>query len=103
MKYTAQLMLAQLASYGLCTPEFEFYEVRKWRFDYAWVAQKVALEIEGGTRKQGRHNRHEGYEGDCRKYNRAQLLGWLVIRATTEMVQSGEATILLREALLLRS
>lgn len=64
--------------------EFRFCE-RRWRFDWAWPDQKVALEIEGGVYARGRHTRGKGYENDCRKYNAALLQGWRVLRATTGM------------------
>lgn len=72
---------------GLPMPvsEFKFHPTRKWRFDKAWPPLMVSLEIEGATWVQGRHTRGKGYENDCRKYNAAQLLGWKVLRATTEM------------------
>ena len=66
-------------------PEFIFHPTRKWRFDWAWPVQKIALEIEGGVYSQGRHVRGKGYENDVRKYNQALLLGWKVLRATTGM------------------
>lgn len=71
--------------------EFVFAAPRKWKFDFAFTDQKIAVEVEGGTWKQGRHNRGGGYESDCRKYSHAAILGWRIIRVTTEMVLSGEA------------
>ena len=71
-------------------PEFRFCD-RRWRFDYAWPDRKIALELEGGTWVGGRHTRGAGYRNDCRKYNRAAVLGWIVIRATTDMAADGSA------------
>jgi hypothetical protein len=51
----------------------------------------LAAEIEGATWTQGRHTRGKGFEEDCTKYNEAALLGWNVLRFTTEMVQDGRA------------
>ena len=31
-----------------------------------------------------------GFERDCRKYSHAAILGWRVLRFTTDMVMSGE-------------
>jgi hypothetical protein len=63
---------------------------RKWRFDFAWPEQKIAVEIEGGTLfGKSRHSRGQGFVSDCRKYNTAALMGWRVLRFTTEMVKSG--------------
>ncbi len=79
-------------------PEYEFHPERKWRFDFAWPARKLAVEIEGGLYatklkdgKPGRHNRGKGMEEDMRKYNSASALGWTLLRFSTGMVKSGEA------------
>lgn len=68
--------------------EFVFASPRKWRFDFAWEALKLAVEIEGGTWSQGRHTRGTGYEADIEKYNVAALMGWKVLRYSTAMVRS---------------
>lgn len=78
--------------------EFRFCE-RMWRFDFAWPAQKLALEVEGGIWTSGRHTRGSGYANDLAKYNRAAMLGWRVLRFTTQMVESGQAINEVLEAL----
>lgn len=60
---------------------------RRWRFDFAWPKEKVAVEVEGGTWTYGRHNRPSGFEGDVEKYNVAAVRGWLVLRITSEMLK----------------
>lgn len=62
-----------------------------WRFDFAFLDYKIAIEIEGATFSRGRHTRGLGFEDDCRKYNTANELGWTVYRFTGNMVNSGEA------------
>ena len=62
-------------------------KVRKWRFDIAWPEYKIAVEVEGGVYTSGRHTRGVGYEMDLRKYNAAALCGWLVFRATPQMLE----------------
>lgn len=64
---------------------------RDWRFDFAWPAQRIAVEVEGGTWQGGRHTRGRGYEDDCEKYNRAAELGWRVFRFTEGMLLDGRA------------
>lgn len=68
------------AGLPLPTPELVFAPPRRWRFDHAWPAQKVALEIEGGAFSGGRHVRAEGFLADCEKYSEAAALGWRIIR-----------------------
>lgn len=70
--------------FGIPAPvtEHRFHPTRKWRFDYAWVEQKVALEVEGAVWTGGRHTRGSGYVKDLEKYSEAAILGWCVIRVT---------------------
>lgn len=70
--------------------QYRFHPERRWTFDFAWPDEKLALEVEGGTWVQGRHSRGAGYTSDCRKYNTAVVLGWRVLRATTDMIENGE-------------
>ncbi len=72
-------------------PEFRFHETRKFRFDLAWPSLKVAVEREGGTWGIGRHNSGSGMSKDAEKYNLAAIGGWLVIRATVDMLRDGKA------------
>ena len=78
---------------GLPEPEREvrFHPTRRWRFDFAWLDKKLAVEIEGGVYNQGRHTRGKGFEGDCIKYAEAALLGWQVVRFSTQQVKAGTA------------
>ena len=71
-------------------PEHRFDPDRRWRFDWAWPEQKIALEQEGGIWIQGRHSRGAGMVKDMEKYNRAAVLGWRVLKATPQQVVSGE-------------
>lgn len=67
--------------------EFRFHEERKWRFDFAFPRQKLAIEVEG----RGRHQSFGGFDKDCEKYAEAVILGWRVIRVTPTQVMSGQA------------
>lgn len=51
---------------------------RRWRFDFAWVPELVAVEIDGGVHAHGRHQRPAGFLADRIKYESALRLGWRV-------------------------
>lgn len=69
-------------SNGLPVPiaEHMFYPGRKWRFDYYFPDYRVAIEIEGGAFKYGRHNRAVGFLKDMIKYNAAAGMGIIILR-----------------------
>jgi very-short-patch-repair endonuclease len=73
------------------TPEVRFAPPRRWRFDYAFKPQMVAVEIEGGAFSRGRHTRGAGFIADMEKYNTAVALGWKVLRFTPSQVKDGTA------------
>lgn len=86
----AELVEVNLNDLPECQKEFIFHPTRKWRFDYSWPELKVALEIHGGIFTNGRHTRGKGFSEDKVKMNSAQLLGWIVIEATTAQVKDGQ-------------
>jgi very-short-patch-repair endonuclease len=94
-------LVLHIRAHGLPEParEYRFDPPRRWRFDFAYPAQMVAIEVEGGTWTGGRHTRPAGFENDCEKYNRAALLGWRVLRFTRDMVLDGRARDVLSTAL----
>ncbi|OQC57677.1 MAG: hypothetical protein BWX54_01130 [Verrucomicrobia bacterium ADurb.Bin018] len=101
MSYSEELLYRTICNTQLPLPvrEYVFANPRRWRFDLAWPERKIAVEIEGGVWILGRHQRPDGFRRDIDKYNRATLLGWRVLRVTPDMIVSGEALDLVREAL----
>lgn len=64
-------------------PEHAFARPRRrWRLDYAWVEQRVGLEVDGGVYTGGRHTRGAGWEKDTEKLNTAAAMGWRILRTT---------------------
>lgn len=67
--------------------EFRFAKSigRDWAADM-YVLPNVLIEIEGGLygKKKSRHRTGRGYSGDCRKYNAGHLLGYIVMRYTSD-------------------
>lgn len=98
------LIAAAVVKAGYPEPEWEFrfHPERKWRFDLAWPELKVAFEREGSSWTGGRHTTGTGYRNDCKKYNAAAVMGYAVIRGTTDMIRSGLALEQLLEALEVR-
>ena len=68
---------------------------RDWRFDAAYVEEKIAIEVEGGTGwKRDAPSRHltpSGFAGDVEKYNAASVMGWALLRFTPTMLRDGSA------------
>ena len=65
-------------------PEHKFCDTRKWRFDFALLEKKIAIEVNGGVFTQGRHTRGEGFINDMEKLNKAVELGWRVLQYTPQ-------------------
>lgn len=126
----SQKMWMEIVASGIKKPDVEhiFHPTRKWRFDFAWIEEKVALEVHGGvfkrtsskqsketkwlserfgiqvqgTKKEyqgGRHNQGKGFIQDREKMNEAQLLGWIVIEVTNEHIKNRKAIEWVQKAL----
>jgi hypothetical protein len=86
-------------------PEFIFHPTRRWRYDRAWPAHRLVVDIDGGAwlHRHGKtahsHGQGAGFERDRKKDAEAMLLGFRVLRVTTKMVQSGAAIEYLRHLL----
>jgi hypothetical protein len=64
--------------------EFRFWPKGKaWLADYRVVGKMVLIELEGGVWSKGRHVRPAGFIEDCIKYNKAAMMGYMVIRIPT--------------------
>jgi len=72
-------------------PEYRFHPVRRWRFDFAWPAERggLALEVDGGQWMAG-GGRHNG-DKDREKLNVAACLGWRVLRVTPRDLETDPA------------
>jgi hypothetical protein len=85
---------------GLPKPalEYRFVTFRDWRFDLAFIEQKLAVEIQGGNfggklcpackrRPGGRHNSPEAMREEYEKLAHAAIRGWRVIVLMPEQVR----------------
>ena len=80
-------------------PEYTFHPSRKWRFDFAFVLDKLAVEIDGGVWTQGRHTRGSGRIADMEKQSEAAILGWRILYVTPEQISNGAALDYVQRAL----
>jgi hypothetical protein len=98
-------LLALLAERGAPVPvrEYQFHVERRWRFDWAWPEQRVALEVEGGAYAGGRHVRGSGFFEDCEKYSEAAAAGWLLVRVPPQWVDRARTVEWIERALSQRS
>lgn len=99
------LFRQQAATAGLPDPVEEYRGIhgRRFRFDLAWVEERIAVEIQGGRWIQTTgHNSGRGLERDYEKSNLATLNGWIYIQTTPEMVEDGRAIALVEEAFAVR-
>ena len=79
--------------------EYVFHPVRKWRFDYAFLGAKIALEVEGGVYTGGRHIRPKGFLGDVDKYNAAAVMGWRVLRVVPDRLRTFATIEMIKDAM----
>lgn len=94
--YLEEMFLNQLTENNLINGmqrEFVFRPDRKWRFDFAWLKEMVAVEIQGGIwlGKSGGHTSKKGFDNDCEKRNEAVIDGWRILHFTADQVRSGYA------------
>jgi very-short-patch-repair endonuclease len=82
---------AQLDHAGLrYEREYRFKPDRRFRFDFAFPAEQIAVEIDGVV-----HRIKSRFNADREKGTIALLLGWRVLHVTSAQVRSGEALALL--------
>ena len=66
--------------------EYVFAPPRKWRFDFVWTAEMLAVEVDGAVFTAGRHARGAGIVADAEKYEAALLRGWTVYRIPSRWI-----------------
>jgi len=67
--------------------EYRFNPKRRWRADYYLPDINTICEVEGATWAQGRHTRGKGYGNDCEKYNSVSIMGFKLLRYTTDQIK----------------
>ena len=87
------LFAFQLDSAGLTgyIREYQAIPGRRFRFDFAFVAERLLVEINGGTYTRGGHSTGLGIKRDYIKQNLCQLAGYKLLTFDSDMVKSGQA------------
>lgn len=95
------ILASRIALAGLPRPEvqFRFCPTRKWRADFAYPQAMLLIEAQGGIWSGGRHARGSGVAAEAEKFSTAAALGYRVLPLTREMIESGQAVELIRQAL----
>jgi len=87
------LFAMQLDSAGLTqyVREYQAIPGRKFRFDFAFLRERLLVEVNGGTYNGGAHGRGVGINRDYEKGNLAVVHNWRVLSFDTKQVKSGAA------------
>jgi very-short-patch-repair endonuclease len=75
---------------GRLSAEHYFHPDRQWRFDWAIVDARIAVEYDGVFRGKA-HTSIKDVMKDQEKHNEAQLLGWIIIRCNANTVNDESA------------
>lgn len=79
--------------------ELRAIEGRRFRVDFCWPQDNLAVEVQGGIWTRGRHARPMGIVKDYEKFNLLTLGGWRVLLLTSLDVQSGKGLKMILDAL----
>lgn len=97
----SRALARQLRLYGLPSPilEYPFDKQldgggRGWSFDLAWPSLHFAVEVDGAV-----HRIKARFKGDIEKHQKADSMGWRVLRVSPRQVETGAAVELVRAAL----
>lgn len=72
-------------------PQAMIIPERKYRIDYAFIAARLAVQIQGQIWKKGGHTSGRGMIRDAEVCNHLTCLGWKLLLITPEMIDSGQA------------
>jgi hypothetical protein len=72
-------LLCQASGLPMPVTEHVFHPTRKWRWDFAWPEEMLALEVDGGNFVQGAHVRGARILLTHEKLNAAAVLGWRIL------------------------
>lgn len=102
MSHLEDDLLFQIRAVGLPEPtrEYRAIEGRKFRWDFAFIEQRLLVEVSGAVYVPNTaHTSGKGISRDCEKANLATLAGWRQLTFTATMIKDGTAITMIEEAL----
>ena len=104
MASNVALFNALCAAHGVPAPahEYRFHPTRKWRFDFCWIDERLAMEVQGAIFTGGRHVRGAALVKEHEILHAAAILGYRVLFVTPQQLKTGEAFELVSKALEIR-
>lgn len=81
-----RLYWSAVAAHLPLAEEHAFHPSRRWRFDFAHVPSRTAIELHGAIWAGGRHTRGGGMQADCEKALAAACAGWVVVALVPPMI-----------------
>ena len=87
------LLESQMQEAGLSgfVREYQAIEGRRFRWDFAFVKDRLLIEVQGGVWVKGGHSTGVGITRDNEKFSLASVNKWFTIPVTTDHVKSGQA------------
>jgi very-short-patch-repair endonuclease len=85
-----ETQLKQVGATGYL-PQFCPILNRKYRSDFAFVDNRLLVEVQGGTWVSGRHNRASAMAAEYERHNTLTLAGWRILYFTADQVHAGTA------------
>lgn len=83
----------QIRAAGLPEPvrQAQLIPDRKFLWDFAWPAARLAVEVQGGIWRTGGHTTGAGVTRDCEKAALILIAGWRPLSVTADHVRTGRA------------
>ena len=81
-RYADVIIVAWLREHKIPAPEveYEYARPRRFRADYAWVEQRLLLEVEGGIYTRQAHGSISGILNDIERSQQAAMHGYRVFK-----------------------
>ena len=87
------LLESQMQEAGLVgfVREYQAIEGRRFKWDFAFVEDRLLIEVQGAVWVKGGHSTGVGITRDCEKFSIASANKWFTIPVTTDHVKNGKA------------